>query len=74
MDYYTVVVIVTLLGFFLLAALLLVPVYIFLKREERASQRWTKDVLSRRSRRQGSRSESANGTSSKTNRPPSPDA
>jgi hypothetical protein len=74
MDYYTVIVILTLLGFLLLAALLLVPVYLFLKREEHASQRWTKDVLGRRSRREASSNGSADGAGAPANRPQPPDA
>lgn len=50
MDYYTVVSILTLLGFAALACLLLIPVYLFLKREEQASERWTRDALARRLR------------------------
>jgi hypothetical protein len=61
MDYYTVIIVLTLLGFLLLAALLLVPVYLFLKREEQASQRWTKDVLARRSPRETSPNGASNG-------------
>lgn len=39
-DYITII-IVTFVGFVALAALLLVPVYRFLKREERAATKWT---------------------------------
>lgn len=60
MDYYTVVSILTLLGFAALACLLLIPVYLFLKREERASKRWTRDALARRLR---DRESATNGTS-----------
>ncbi|PSQ83525.1 MAG: hypothetical protein BRD45_03880 [Bacteroidetes bacterium QS_8_64_10] len=45
MDFYAVVAFLTLIGFAGLAALLLVPVYLFLKREEQASKRWTRDAL-----------------------------
>ena len=44
---YTWVIVVTLIGFFALAAMLLVPVYRFLKREEKASERWTSEALRR---------------------------
>ena len=51
MDYYTIVSLLTVLAFFLLAALLLVPVYLFLKREENVSEKkWTRDALDRRRR------------------------
>ena len=45
MDFYAVVAFLTLISFAGLAALLLVPVYLFLKREEQASKRWTRDAL-----------------------------
>jgi hypothetical protein len=48
MDEYTVIILVALFGFLALAALLLIPVYRFLKREEKASAQWTKEALSRR--------------------------
>ena len=66
MDLYTVVIVVTLVGFFLLAFILLAPVYLFLKREERASKHWTKESLARRYREQ---SPGANGTSKKDEQP-----
>lgn len=50
MSGYTPIIIATLLGFFALAALLLGPVYFFLKREERVSERWTKEMLDKRRR------------------------
>lgn len=49
MTDFTVVILLTLFGFLFLAALLLVPVYRFLRREEQASRRWTKNELARRS-------------------------
>ncbi len=52
MDEYFVVIVVTFVGFVALAAVLLVPVYLFLKREERASQSWTREELARRYREQ----------------------
>ena len=42
-DGYTIIILLTLLGFLALAAMLLVPVYRFLRREERASRRWMPD-------------------------------
>lgn len=55
--YYTVVILAALIGFLLLAALLLVPVYRFLKREEAASEQWTREALRRRAEAQDQRSE-----------------
>ena len=43
-------VVIALIGFFLLAAVLLVPVYLFLQREKRASEQWTPEALARRVR------------------------
>lgn len=43
MSDYTLVIILTLVGFIGLAALLLVPVYRFLKREEKMGTKWTKE-------------------------------
>ncbi|MEX0748174.1 MAG: hypothetical protein WD275_09265 [Rhodothermales bacterium] len=45
MTEYTLVIILTLVGFIALAAILLVPVYRFLKREERESRQWTREEL-----------------------------
>ena len=42
---YTWVIVGTLVGFFSLAALLLIPVYRFLKREEKASEQWTRERM-----------------------------
>lgn len=50
MDQYTAVILIALFGFLLVAVLLLAPVYFFLKREERASARWTPDELAARAR------------------------
>lgn len=63
MDTYDAVILLTLVGFIALAAMLLVPVYRFLKREERASQRWTPEALARQQRQQPP---SANGHSEPT--------
>ena len=49
-DSYTTVIILTFLGFSALAAILLVPVYLFLKREERASASWTREALKEQAR------------------------
>ena len=45
MDTYTWVIILTTIGFAILAAALLVPVYLFLGREEQISQNWTPEAL-----------------------------
>ncbi|GMQ80787.1 MAG: hypothetical protein BMS9Abin05_0216 [Rhodothermia bacterium] len=45
MDSYYFVIGVTLIGFFALAAALLVPVYFFLKREERVAENWTDETI-----------------------------
>lgn len=50
MDVYTLVIIITFVAFITLAALLLGPVYFFIKREEKASQEWTPEAISRRMR------------------------
>lgn len=42
-DGYTIIILLTLFGFLALAAILLVPVYRFLRREERASRKWMPD-------------------------------
>jgi len=47
MDDYSVVIIVTIIGFSALAAILLVPVYLFLKKEEEVADRWTQEALSK---------------------------
>ena len=52
MDLYLVAILLSFVGFALLAALLLVPVYRFLKREEKVSQQWTKEELARRQKQQ----------------------
>jgi len=45
MDSYYFVIGVTLIGFFALAAALLVPVYLFLKKEERVAENWTDETI-----------------------------
>ena len=42
---YTWVIIGTTVGFFALAAVLLVPIYKFLKREEKVAEQWTREKL-----------------------------
>ena len=42
---YTWVIIGTTVGFFALAAVLLVPIYKFLKREEKVAEQWTRERL-----------------------------
>ncbi|MCZ6704711.1 MAG: hypothetical protein O6942_02295 [Bacteroidetes bacterium] len=45
MDSYYFVIGVTVIGFFALAAALLVPVYFFLKKEERVAENWTDETI-----------------------------
>ncbi|NND73159.1 MAG: hypothetical protein HKN43_16420 [Rhodothermales bacterium] len=45
MDKYTLIIILATLGFFALAAILLVPIYLFLLKEEKVSAKWTGDAL-----------------------------
>ena len=45
MDEYTVTIILTLVGFTALAAILLVPVYRFLKKEEKIADAWTEEAI-----------------------------
>lgn len=52
MGEYGTVILLTFVGFVALAAILLVPVYRFLKREEKLSQRWTPEALARRAHQQ----------------------
>jgi hypothetical protein len=52
MSSYTVIIILTFIAFVSLAALLLVPVYLFLRREERAGKAWTQKELARRWQRE----------------------
>ena len=40
--------VIALVSFFLLTAMLLVPIYLFLKREKRASEQWTPEALAQR--------------------------
>jgi len=47
MDDYFVVIVVTIVGFCILASILLVPVYLFLKKEEKLADNWTRDSLSK---------------------------
>jgi hypothetical protein len=52
MGEYGTVILLTFIGFVTLAAILLVPVYRFLKREEKLSERWTKEALARKAHKQ----------------------
>jgi len=52
MGEYGTVILLTFFGFLALAAILLVPVYRFLKREEKLSRRWTPEALARRTHQQ----------------------
>ncbi|MEL6615152.1 MAG: hypothetical protein AAFQ43_05415 [Bacteroidota bacterium] len=47
---WTLVILLTTVGFFTLAAILLLPVYVFLKREEGISKLWTPEAIARRQR------------------------
>jgi hypothetical protein len=47
MDKYYVVIVLTFFGFLALAAILLVPVYLFLKREEQVAEHWTDETIAR---------------------------
>ena len=65
MGEYTIIIVVSALGFFALAATLLIPVYRFLKREERLAEELD-DVLKAELHRRNARSASTrsrNGTS-----------
>lgn len=48
MDEITLVIIITFVGFVTLAAILLVPVYRFLRREEKVSRKFTREAIARR--------------------------
>lgn len=48
LDAWTIIIITTLFGFLALAAMLLVPVYRFLRREERTSREWTPSEMAKR--------------------------
>ncbi len=48
---YIPVIIATFVGFCLLAAILLVPIYLFLKREEKVADHWTPNAVDRRRRK-----------------------
>lgn len=50
MSSYTFILLGTLVGFLALAFALLYPVYRFLQREEKVSQRWTREEIARRGR------------------------
>lgn len=47
MDKYYVVIALTFVGFVALAAILLVPVYLFLKKEEDVARHWTDETIAR---------------------------
>lgn len=47
MDQYYVVIALTFVGFVALAAILLVPVYLFLKREEEVASQWTEETIAK---------------------------
>ena len=62
---YTGIIVLTLVCFLTLAALLLVPIYLFLQREEQASKKWTRERLARRLEEEKTLSE--NGSSKRRN-------
>lgn len=66
MTDYDLVILATFFGFLALAFLLLAPIYRFLKREEKASEQWTKEGLARRAREEPP---STNGRSHKKDKP-----
>ena len=45
---YTLIILATIVGFFTLAAILLVPVYRFLRKEEKESADWTQEKIDQR--------------------------
>ncbi|NNF04510.1 MAG: hypothetical protein HKN17_08590 [Rhodothermales bacterium] len=53
MERYYVVIALTFIGFVALAAILLVPVYLFLKREEDVARQWTDETVARDARADG---------------------
>ena len=54
MDYYDWVIVAAGVGFCILAAILLVPVYLFLKKEEEAAKNWTDEAIKEREESQES--------------------
>ena len=48
MDAYVPPILVALLGFLALAVIVLLPFYLFLQREKKASEQWTAEALARR--------------------------
>ena len=48
MDTYFLLILLALFGFLALAVVVLLPFYLFLQREKRASQQWTPEALGRR--------------------------
>ncbi len=50
MDAYIPLILLALLGFLALAVIVLLPFYLFLQREKKASEQWTPEALARRHR------------------------
>ncbi len=50
MDAYVPLILLALLGFLALAVIVLLPFYLFLQREKKASEQWTPEALARRQR------------------------
>jgi hypothetical protein len=74
-TYYAFIIAATLIGFCGLAWLLLAPIWRFLDREEKASERWTEEALARRRRRQSNGHEARRGSSTSGDpAPPDEDA
>lgn len=46
MDSYFILIVVTIIAFCALASALLVPIYLFLKKEEALAEQWTRESLS----------------------------
>jgi hypothetical protein len=72
MDEYTITILVALFGFLAIAAILLVPVYLFLNREEELSKEWTEEALARRLRESEPVGDGAPANSSHPEKPPEP--
>ena len=50
MDAYVPLILLALFGFLALAVIVLLPFYLFLQREKKASEQWTPEALARRQR------------------------
>jgi hypothetical protein len=72
MDKYSIVIIGSFLGFIALAALLLVPVYLFLKKEEAVGEAMTAAILEERKARRAESGEASTQESAAASMPESP--